>query len=252
MSLKYNQILIILLLLLLLLALLIYKNNIKEGFINTRNGWTDDLIQRFVKYQDTVNLNNHQYNLKVLQQQATPEEVEYLLLTNYWPWTEETKYLYIEAVSRNPIIKFDPDKALDYAMRVYNENAIRQLMAWNTKEGKFLLYGALIGKKPDEFQSKYNTDPSYSVIKCDYNYDNPVMKKKTYYSSNAYLLPHEEIIQNKNIPHTIKGFKFYDKICNPCNVFKETPEYNCPFIINTEDDNDNNISTVWQNLWNIE
>lgn len=235
--LKYN--IFILIIILVYYFLFIYP--IKEGFI--QHQWSDDLTNRFLEFQNTINKNDHQYNLKVLQQQATPKEAEHLLKTGYWPWSDETKYLYIDAVSRNKIIKIEPDVALDYAMKVYNENAVKKLLSWNTKEGEFLLYGALLGKKNN---INLNLDNSYSLIKCD-GID---MKKYTYYASNGYLLPNESIIENRNIPNELPGFKFYKNVCNPCNVFKGDGMYDCPFIINTKDETDT-ISTIWRKLWNI-
>lgn len=262
-NLKYNFIILILIIILLYLYFYLYfylySNNI-EGFNTTRSEtWSHDLTQRFIKYQLTVNKNENQYNLKVLQTQATPEEAEHLLKTGYWPWSNEIKYLYMEAVSRNPMIQIDIDAALDYAMKNYCENAAKQKLLWNTKEGEFLLYGAYPKKvKKGDFSwiNTYNRnvstlDGSYSLIKCDYINDQPIMKKLTYHSNNGYLAPSEVIIDNENIPNELPGFKFVTNSCNPCNVFKENPEYNCPFILNTEKEHDNSISAIWKLIWNI-
>jgi hypothetical protein len=233
--LKYNLI-IFGILILFILFLFIYKTNmLVEGFIQQH--WQDDLVKRFTEFQNTVYKNDYQYNLKILQQQATPEEAEHLLKTGYWPWSDETKYLYMDAVFHNKIIKIEPGIALDYAMKIYNENAVKKLLSWNTKEGQFLLYGALLGNK---------TDPSYNLIRCD----ETDMKKLTYYASNGYLVPSETIIENKDIPKELPGFNFFKNICNPCNVFKDDGVYDCPFIIQTASKEDN-ISTIWRKLWNI-
>jgi hypothetical protein len=258
---KYNlQIILILILILIILFyfLFIYqnqKNMLVEGyrFLNS-NKWSDDLKKRFIEYQNTVNNNSHRYNLKVLESQAKPEEVEHLLKTGYWPWSDEIKYLYMDAVFHNKIIKIQPDDALDYAMKIYNENAVKKLLSWNTKEGEFLLYGAYNKDKGKEDLSltNFDLDASYSLIRCGNTETNkPVMKKYTYFASNGYLLPSESIIENKNIPDELRGFKFYNNVCNPCNVFKDDDNYNCPFIINTKEDKENNISTIWRKLWNI-
>lgn len=120
------------------------KIKLKEGF-DSSMGWPNELVQRFISYQRTVNLNNDQYDLDILQKQATPEEAEQLLRTGFWPWPDDLKYEYLDKVWQNPIIKFEPSFALDYAMKLYNKAAARELLAWNTKEGQFLLYGANIG-----------------------------------------------------------------------------------------------------------
>ena len=53
--------------------------------------WSRDLINDFLLYQSTVNENNYQFNMKYLQEQASPDEAEELLKNGYWPWSEETK-----------------------------------------------------------------------------------------------------------------------------------------------------------------
>jgi hypothetical protein len=153
---------------------------IKDGFINNNTNtylWSPDLIKRFNIFQSTVNENNYQFNLDMLQKQASPQEVEHLLETGYWPWSNESKSEYIEKVWSNPIIKVSPYFDLANAMKVYNERAITELLSWNTKEGQFLLYGGDLGKSNidvDEiFKVKHNT------IQCSTdNNDNSIMKKK--------------------------------------------------------------------------
>ena len=81
--------------------------------------WPKDLIQRFKIYQKSVSKNVKQYNMYVLQQQATAEEAEILLNTGYWPWPEDLKDEYIKAVWQNPIIKIDPKLALQNAQEIY-------------------------------------------------------------------------------------------------------------------------------------
>jgi hypothetical protein len=246
--LKYNLIIFGILIFIIIFLFIYQTNMLVEGF--QTNKWSDELTNRFLEFQNTINENDHQYNLKVLQQQATSEEAEYLLKNGYWPWSDEIKYLYMDAVSRNKIIKVQPKVALDYAMKVYNENAVKKLLSWNTKEGQFLLYGALLGNKSNHWEEPYN-DASYSLIKCDIT-NKPVMKKLTYYASNGYLLPKENIIENKDIPKELPGFNFFKNVCNPCNVFKGDGVYDCPFLIQTSSKPEwNNITSIWRKLWNI-
>ena len=207
---------------------------IKEGFT-----WSRDLVTRFNKYQETVNLNDNQFNLKVLQDQASPEETEQLLKTGYWPWSQDTQEQYYEAVWQNPIIKFFPGAALDYAMKLYNETAAKRLMSWNTKEGKFLLYG---GKNGDN-----------TVIKCSEDPDkNPVLQKTTfegYNLWNGYKNTTTTNIKNEDVPKEMPGFSFVKNSCNPCSALNDPADYSCPFKLNVKGDNE--TSAVWKNLWNI-
>ncbi len=206
----------------------------KEGFT-----WSRDLLTRFNTFQDTVNLNNNQFNLKVLQDQASPEEAEELLKTGYWPWSQATQDQYYESVWQNPIIKIFPGVALEYAMKLYNETAVKRLMSWNTKEGQFLLYG---GKAGDN-----------TVIKCSEDPDkNPVLQKTTingYNLWNGYKNTSTVNIQNDNIPKEMPGFSFVKNSCNPCSALNDPADYSCPFKLNVEGDNE--TSAVWKNLWNI-
>ena len=211
---------------------------IKEGFT-----WSRDLITRFNTYQETVNLNDTQFNLKVLQDQASPEETEQLLKTGYWPWSQYTQDQYYEAVWQNPIIKFFPGAALDYAMKLYNETAVKRLMSWNTKEGQFLLYGGKSGGKSGD----------NSVIKCSDDPDkDPVLQKTTldgYNLWNGYKNTSTTNIKNDDVPKEMPGFSFVKNSCNPCSALNEPADYSCPFKLNVKGDNE--TSAVWKNLWNI-
>jgi hypothetical protein len=165
------------------------------------------------------------------------------LKTGYWRWSDEIKYLFMDAIFHHKIIKVQPDVALNNAMKIYNENAMKKILSWNADEGLFLLYGVSNRKNSLDL----DIDSSYSIIKCDTNNNNSIMKKYTYYASNGYSQPTETIIENKNIPNNIPFFKFYNNICNPCNVFHGDGIYTCPFSISET----NSISPIWRKLWNI-
>ena len=92
----------------------------KDGFQNSNNRWSPDLISRFNEYQYTVNRNIHNYDLNIVQQQASPQEAEYLLRTGYWPWPDYLKYEFLDKIASNPIISVEPQFALDYNMKIYN------------------------------------------------------------------------------------------------------------------------------------
>ena len=113
---KYHLVLKIFLFIILIIAIIFFNSYIKldEGFVSSM-GWPNELVQRFISYQRTVNLNDHQFDLDILQKQATPDEAEHLLNTGYWPWPDDLKYEYLDKVWQNPIIKFAPSFALDYA-----------------------------------------------------------------------------------------------------------------------------------------
>ena len=228
MKFSYNIFTFIFIFILILIFIFTFKK-IQTGFQNYTIQWSPDLIKRFNIYQQSVNQNINQYNLTQLQRQATPQEVEELLQTGFWPWPDDLKQLYIEKVSDNPIIKIDPQYALNYAMKLYNKNAVTELLAWNTKEGHLLLYGA--------HNNKNNT------IKCS---PDSVMQKKEYTGIND-LNYKTTIVKPEDISKEIPGFSFVNKPCNPCLALDA--DFSCPFKINIE--GDDSISEPWHKLWNL-
>jgi hypothetical protein len=208
---KYSYNIFIFLFIFLFLFPFTFKK-LQTGFQNYSIQWSPDLIKRFNIYQKTVNQNRNQYDLTQLQRQATPEEAEELLKTGFWPWHDDLKQLYIEKVSNNPIIKIEPQYALNYAMKLYNKNAVTELLAWNTKEGHFLLYG------------------TQNNIKCS---PDSVMKKKGVTE-----------IKIEDIPKEIHGFSFIKGSCNPCLALDA--DFSCPFRLG-----DDSISEPWHKLWNL-
>jgi hypothetical protein len=201
-----------------------FNNVVKEGF-DSKVKWSSDLVSRFNAYQDSVNMNNNQMNVAVLQEQVSSEEVEHFLKTGYWTWSEDIKNLYLESVRQNPMIKIDPDYALDYAMKIYNENSVKNLLSWNTKEGQFLLYGGT---------NKNN------IIKCSDD-ANPVLQKTIENGGVKSIL-------NIDIENEMPGFTFVNEPCNPCSVLNNKSDYSCPFKLNIKGDNE--TSDIWKILWN--
>jgi hypothetical protein len=219
-----------------------------DGFQNDNtNSWSPDLIQRFIKYQQTVNENNTQFDLDILQKQATPEEAEQLLNTGYWPWPEDLKQQYTDKVWSSPIIKIDPQYALDYAMKIYNEDTVREMLAWNTKEGHFLLYGGDLGVTNEMPQNVRNT------IKCSTDINgNSVMNKKVYTNMNywnGYIGEKVTTVLPDDIPKEMPGFSFVKGSCNPCVALNTPGDFSCPFKLNVK--GDDQISDVWKQLWNV-
>lgn len=234
---------------------LFFKKSTINGFQNNlRNTipWSPDLIKRFNIYQTTVNKNVNQFDLDQLQRQASPREVEEYLKNGYWYWPDDLKNLYIEKVWSNPIIKIDPQIALNYAMTIYNQTAITELLAWNTKEGHFLLYGADIGVTDGMPKNMNNT------IKCtaDTN-NNSILQKKVYTGMNlwnGYMNSTTTTVKPEDIPKEIPGFSFVKNPCNPCIALDNSSStdfdnFSCPFKINIK--GDNSISEPWKKLWNL-
>lgn len=227
------------------------KKGTNEG-ANT-NTWSKQTIYDFIKYIRLM-YPESQINMNVLQSQATEDEVRSLIANKTWAWSQETKDLYINAVSRNSIIKVDPGDALAQSMKIYNNNAARHLLSWNTKEGQFLTEGIDLG--PSAGEPLFVKDKKHDTIKCaignDNNIDESYMEKTTYYGAKYFsglFKMKKERISNENLPNEIAGFSFIKGSCNPCVALNTTPDYSCPFKVNVK--GDDTVSNVWSKLWGL-
>jgi hypothetical protein len=244
-------IIVIIVILIYYLIKLVFKNkitNVWEGFdsVSLKYPWSKDLITRFNIYQQSVNRNEVHFNLDILQNQATPEEVEELLKTGYWPWPSYLENLYIEKVWNSPIVKIDPEHSLNFARTIYNKNAALHLLGWNEKEGEFLLYGLDIGKSDNMPKNVRNT------IKCTTKGDQDVsqLEKKIYTGKNlwnGYMNYDSQTIDPKDMEKEIQGFSFVKGECNPCVALDG--DNSCPFRLNIK--GDNNISETWKVIWGL-
>ena len=234
---KWFHSLAIILLVIILVAVVIcqmYKTHTlyTEGF-----EWSIEDRKDFERYKKYA-LPNTQFNLDMLQSQASPEEAGFLYKHGYWPWREETKKIFLQELGQSSLVKSDPFISLDYYQKIYNDNAVRQLLGWNTKEGQFVLRGVTT---PDgtRYQCKENDDGSNSMFKSwidGYNF------------WNGYANAHEEKVNSEDLPAEIKGFSFVNGPCNPCDNL----EYGkpCPFKIKLKNEHIG-VSPVWKMNWGI-
>ena len=249
----WNKIAIIFILVFCILfyRLLVHRPWLSESFATKINNnhsemvWSDDLLKRFREYQNTTFNNSYQFNMEMLQQQASPQDAEYLVKNNRWFWSDETQQLYLDAVSKSTMIRILPEESLNRVMKIYNENAMRQLLSWNTKEGDFLLSGVTVesNKKDDEqddqdFTLLLNGEKNEDVIRCD-------GERGMIWKNN------NKKINNADLPALIPGFQFGDKgVCNPCVALQDEPDYSCPFSLNL--DGNDSVSSVWKTFWGNE
>jgi hypothetical protein len=226
----------------------------KEGFSISFNNnfvpWPKDLVRRFKIYQATVGENNYQYNMYILQQQASADEAEELLRTGHWPWSDNIKEQYMDAISKNVLIEVDPGEALDNARKIYNQNAIKEMLAFNSKEGKFLIYGTVITNNDPDSQ-KYGVfngnKLNPTTIRCSDDLHTSVLQKKVfngYNFYNGYKNTTTTTLKNEDIPTEVAGFSFVNGPCNPC-------DYNCPFKIDVGNGSGDKITSIWADLWNL-
>ena len=212
-----------------------------EGFTtNTdRNIWSKDVLKKFKEYQNTTFNNSYQFNMDKLQQQASSEDAEYLMKNDKWPWSDDTQDLYLAAIGKSTIVQILPQESLDNVMQIYNENAMRQLLSWNTKEGEFLLNGVKVGSGKQKSENEENNftralHPN-KTIRCNGD-------KGMIWASN------NKKINNADLPSLISGFEFGDAgVCNPCVALEDEANYNCPFSLNM--DGDKSVSSIWKGFW---
>ena len=202
------------------------KNYVVELFTNKNNNihpWSEDLRQRFLEYQNTMSRNDYRYNLEMLQQQVSPQEVEEYLKTGYWNWDERLKKLYLDKVQSSTLVNIVPEQSLEYAMRMYSPDAVKQLLAWNYKEGEFLLYGV--------------KDVNKNIIKCS-NDNEPFL-----------TTDRKNKINNEDIPKIVPGFSFINEPCNPCVAINDLSNSKCAFKLNVE--GDDTTSEIWKRIWKL-
>jgi len=213
-------------------------NNYSNITNYTVSTWPQQLINQFITYQKKRNPNLI-FDIDILQQQATPAEVQYLFKNNKWPWSANVQQLYQNAMAENSYISTNLASSMAEAQSIYNQQAIMELLSWNTKEGEFLINGAVIG------HSKGVAANVNNIARCGVK---GKMEKVVYYGSGSgqsKITP----ISNTDIPSIVDGFEFLDGPCNPCTALQYPPNYSCPFSLNTG--NGNAVSSVWQNLWGL-
>lgn len=221
--------------------------------IATKPRWSKDTMYKFFQLQKS-RFPTAEFNMVVIQNQATEQEARTLIQTGFWPWSKETQDMYVNTILKSPIIKVAPDEALTEAMKLYNETAAKLMMSWNTKEGQLLLMGADLGAS--KYDPLFAVDKNRDIIKCKAatSARDPVsyMEKTTYLGTDylsGIFKTKKEIVANADLPNVIPGFGFIKGTCNPCGPLNINPDYGCPFNLNTK--GNNSVSEIWQSLWKL-
>lgn len=209
--------------------------------------WPQNIIADFVKFQKIHNP-NLRFDLDIIQKQASVGEVQELLKNGKWPWSTAVENMYKQAIQENNIINTEPGVSLDNAQTVYNQAAILELLSWNSKEGSFLINGAIIGHTedmPDNINNlvrcgKDSDSGDISMQKIEYTGYNGI-----YGNMNSEVTP----ISDSDLPKVVNGFKFLGAECNPCVALNDPADYSCKFSLNTG--NGAEVSSVWQKLWGV-
>lgn len=230
----------------------------KEGF----TGWSKETVTSFDNYKST-SLPNVQFNMEVLQKQANDSDVQYLIDHGHWKWSDETKQIYQNAMSGSSSTKGDPGIVLIDTQKTYNEKAVKQALAWDAKEGRFLIYGAggpstksLTKEQAPWVKSDNGADDGAAVYKCA---EDCRGEPRIQYFDNDNTSDAGVVVPLEELPNQIPGFQFLRGVCNPCEALKADAQYNCPFSIQTAPGAwagdsagaDAGVSEVWSNLWSL-
>jgi len=258
---KYLPYLLILLVILVAIYFLVGSSFMKsaaktEGFISTR--WSTQTIQNFLNYEQTKNPNLI-FDVDVIQQQATEAEVKTLLETGKWPWDDETKKFYMDAVKSNTMLKTSPSGAMEQARTIYNQTIIREMLSWSAAEGQFLLrgaYSAATNANENDGSGTYGIDSGLitknnNLIRCGIDSNNNVVLQLTENMGNdgitgAHKKKTTTLDYNK-LPSLLPGFRFINSPCDPCAGVNSPPKYTCPFSLTSKDP-----SPIWRSLWGLQ
>jgi hypothetical protein len=199
----------------------------------------EKLIQQFLTYQYYHNP-NYIFDIDIIQKQASSEEAEDYLKNGKWKWSNEVEKLYTNYTYQLPFVSISSKTSIENSKKIYNETAITDLMAWNSKEGLFILNGAVIGHSPGLPKNINNQ------IKC--NTKGQMMKiiNRDIDIYPGYMIQEKKILPSEDIPKTLAGFQFIDEICNPCI---QGGKQNCKFKLNIGDGGE--ITSIWEYIWGI-
>jgi hypothetical protein len=211
--------------------------SLKEGY--TSSTWSNELIDRFLAYQYYHNP-NYIFDIDIIQKQASSEEAEDYLKNGSWTWSPEVEKLYTNYIFQLPFVSISSVSSLEDAKKIYNETAITDLMAWNSKEGQFILNGAVIGQSPGLPKNINNQ------IKCNTKGKMIKIINKDVDIYPGYMIQEKKFLPSEDIPKTLAGFQFIDEICNPCI---QGGKNNCKFKLNIGDGGE--ISSIWKYIWGI-
>ena len=235
-----------------------YLNKTREGFM-----WNNYLTQQFLEIQHIQNP-GIVFDPEQIQKQASQDELKYFIKHKKWPWSKDTKRLYVEALNQNPYVRTDPRDAINTVQSIYNENSILEILSWQAKEGKFLLEGVSVIDNTELLPNgwgdfAYNSGQmkrDNTVYKCAYDNNGNISMVKVKNMGVDGITGIEKTetipISISDLEDTLPGFQFIDEPCNPCDALNNPPNYNCPFKIETSGMIGGKKTTaIWKYLWGI-
>jgi len=241
-------------LLLVTFSVLLYTRPLKEGFT-----WSPDTIQSFGMFEATMNPRFF-FDLSSVQQQASEQEVKELLKTGQWPWNPIVKRVFVDHVQTNPMVKWQPEAAMQYARGIYNNKAAEMLLSWDEPEGQFLLSGAFVrDNHAKNMYAGFGTygensglvAPNKDVIRCEKVGNRYQLQRTRNLGNDGIFGQHTYMktpVDYRLLPGLLPGFSFSPRVgpCNPCVALQDPPDYSCPFSLHEQD---KGVSSIWRHLW---
>ena len=217
----------------------------------------------FLKIQHTINP-KIVFDMEIIKKQVRPIELDYFLKNGMWPWSQEVIDLYTDAINRNTFIRTYSGDSVNYARKIYNQNAILQLLSMETKEGDFLISGVQINDGPknnnEDLPSGFGNFGYKSglikhmnpVIKCNIDDNGNASLEKTEYTGKGGIFGEQtskkSSVDYNNLESEIPGFKFLNGPCDPCKALNSSSDYSCPYNLDIKGV-EPGASSVWKYLW---
>jgi hypothetical protein len=208
----------------------------KEGF-----ELSSESQNNFLKIQSTINP-KIVFDMEIIKQQASQDELDYFLENDMWPWSQDTIDFYTEAINSNPFIRTYAGDSVNYARSIYNEAAILQVLFLQTSEGKFLISGVQInGGNKNVLPSGFGNfgyksgliEHMNPVIKCNIDDNGKTTLEKTEYIGRGRIFGEQTSkksgVDYNDLESEIPGFKFLNGPCNPCKALNFPPDYTCKY-----------------------
>ena len=98
-------------------------SHFKEGFT-----WSEESTKKFIELQNSINP-NIVFDTKLIQNQASQEELDYFLKNSKWPWSKDVEDLYKELLEKNTYIRLNSDDAINETKTKYNQSIITQILS---------------------------------------------------------------------------------------------------------------------------
>jgi hypothetical protein len=111
-----------------IILIILYQISHPSVLVSKESFWTPESTNTFLQIQNTINRNKN-FDVSVLEKQASQKEVDYFNKHGMWPWSKRVKDWFIAATNRNTYIRSYPPDAMMKARTVYNENAIQQVLS---------------------------------------------------------------------------------------------------------------------------